>query len=1226
MRSRSVFELPGTPADFDADFFPATHDLRIGSGGQIPHQDVEAVASLPEYQSAVSEHGDDSDNAPVASSLAFLESFADRGHETTTDPTETSVPDVTGSGSINVLGLPIDETNADNGGLHTGPSIATSFAGPNDALFGPTASTPIAISISQANLALTAVGLNSVEAVSDSAHPTSEANLNDNAPLAGMSDVAFLENSGEQSPPTVNSAVSSSGATAAQVQAALDESSLSVNGSGIKVGVLSDSFDDLGGAAADEADGALPSASNIQILKDLSSGGTDEGRAMMEIIHDIAPGASLAFYTAFDSEQDFANGILALANAGAKVIVDDVGYFDEPFFQNGIVAQAIQTVEAEGVTYVTAAGNDGSNGYQAAFSATSGTFDGHALTNAENFGGSLTQTVTINTEGTGDDVPLVLEWNQAYGAVSSSTADLELLVFQNGRLVGTATNAGDGEPRNPWIEYDFPASGTYQIAIENTSTPGTDAGLIFKEIAEGDGLPATISGANSGTVVGHSMTPGAITAGAVSAADTPAFGFSPASESFSSSGAGTELLFNNNGMALSSPDVLSPVAVSGVDDVATSVSGGLSDFYGTSAASASLAGVAALILSADPNLTPAQVESIMEQTALSMGNSAVAGTGLVQVDPAVTEALALVTQVIQTDGSTELARVGGAYSLYNTGTSTGPELHYGGSLVTVGEFGAWSPIGAVQVAGGYDVAWHDSSSGLYTIWSTDANGNYLSNLIGAVSGNSTALETYETTFNQDLNGDGTIGVPQVVIHNDGTTNFVEVGNSFFLDPASGGTGPELHYDGSVVTAGEFGTWTPIGAVQVTGGYDVAWHDPSSGLYTIWNTDANGNYMSNLIGAVAGNSAAFESYETVFGWDLNGDGTIGVLQVVIHNDGTTKFVEVGNNFFLDPAAGGTGPELQYGGSAVTAGEFGTWTPIGAVQVAGGYDVAWHDPSSGLYTIWNTDANGNYISNLIGAVAGNSAAFESYETVFGWDLNGDGTIGVPQVVIHNDGTTKFVEVGNNFFLDPAAGGTGPELQYGGSAVTAGEFGTWTPIGAVQVAGGGYDIAWHDTSSDLYTVWRIDTDGNYLSNLIPASSGNSSAVESMETVFNQDLNGDGTIGVPSSSQMAGSGQAIAQLHSTSDNFQFNSNSAVQPSAFALGSETSVVTAGHDGFAFALDHGPVGAADFVHATDFLPLNATAPTESHGAPTGGHQGEVGDAPNIAHAQWWAHHSDFHLT
>ena len=198
--------------------------------------------------------------------------------------------------------------------------------------------------------------------------------------------------------PTTHASVNATGATAAQLQQALDESGLSVNGSGIKVGVLSDSFNDLGGAAADEADGALPSASNIDVIKDLASGGTDEGRAMMQIIHDIAPGASLAFYTAFDSEQDFANGILALAAAGAKVIVDDVSYFDEPFFQNGVVAQAIQKVEAEGVVYVTAAGNDASNGYQAAWSALSGSYDGVKLTDAESFGGSLVQTVTIGAE------------------------------------------------------------------------------------------------------------------------------------------------------------------------------------------------------------------------------------------------------------------------------------------------------------------------------------------------------------------------------------------------------------------------------------------------------------------------------------------------------------------------------------------------------------------------------------------------------------------------------------------------------------------------------------------------------------------------------------------------------------------------------------------------------------------------------------------------------------
>jgi hypothetical protein len=99
---------------------------------------------------------------------------------------------------------------------------------------------------------------------------------------------------------------------------------------------------------------------------------------MMQIIHDIAPNASLAFYTAFNSEQDFANGILALAAAGCKVICDDVFYYDEPMFQNGVVAQAIETVEKQGVTFVTAAGNNGSVAYQSAWMPISGSLTGSA--------------------------------------------------------------------------------------------------------------------------------------------------------------------------------------------------------------------------------------------------------------------------------------------------------------------------------------------------------------------------------------------------------------------------------------------------------------------------------------------------------------------------------------------------------------------------------------------------------------------------------------------------------------------------------------------------------------------------------------------------------------------------------------------------------------------------------------------------------------------------------
>ena len=71
-----------------------------------------------------------------------------------------------------------------------------------------------------------------------------------------------------------------------------------------------------------------------------------------------------------------------------------------------------------------------------------------------------------------------------------------------------------------------------------------------------------------------------------------------------------------------------------------------------------------------------------------------------------------------------------------------------------GQFGAWTPIGAEQTATGYEVAWKVAGADQYTVWNTDSSGNYVSNIVGVVSGTSTALESLETSFHQDLNGDG----------------------------------------------------------------------------------------------------------------------------------------------------------------------------------------------------------------------------------------------------------------------------------------------------------------------------------------------------------------------------------------------------------------------------------------------------------------------------------------
>ena len=130
-------------------------------------------------------------------------------------------------------------------------------------------------------------------------------------------------------------------------------------------------------------------------------------------------------------------------------------------------------------------------------------------------------------------------------------------------------------------------------------------------------------------------------------------------------------------------------------------------------------------------------------------------------------------------------------------------------------------------------------------------------------------------------------------------------------------------------------------------------------------------------------------------------------------------------------------LQYGGAVVVAGEFGGWTPIGAVQTASGYDVAWQIPGADEYTVWSTDSNGNYIANIIGPTAGNDYALESIETTFNQDLNGDGTIGLTQTAIQTNtnslGSTSLTGVANQYFISTVS--ADPVLQYAGAPVTAG-----------------------------------------------------------------------------------------------------------------------------------------------------------------------------------------------
>lgn len=169
-----------------------------------------------------------------------------------------------------------------------------------------------------------------------------------------------------------------------------------------------------------------------------------------------------------------------------------------------------------------------------------------------------------------------------------------------------------------------------------------------------------------------------------------------------------------------------------------------------------------------------------------------------------------------------------------------------------------------------------------------------------------------------------------------------------MENISGSVVAFLKYNGSVVTDGEFGLWTPVGAKQTGDGYEVVWSLPGADQYVVWNVDSNGNYISNATGIFTGDSAALEANfgELGHGGEFPAPGgTTPATPFTINTSSTTTLASIASTgqaafFELNPAGGGTGPLLELHGALVTDGQFGAgWTPLVAIQTGDGYEVAW-----------------------------------------------------------------------------------------------------------------------------------------------------------------------------------------------------------------------------------------------------------------------------------------------
>ena len=395
-----------------------------------------------------------------------------------------------------------------------------------------------------------------------------------------------------------------------------------------------------------------------------------------------------------------------------------------------------------------------------------------------------------------------------------------------------------------------------------------------------------------------------------------------------------------------------------------------------------------------------------------------------------------------------------------------------------------------------------------------------------------------------------LGSP-TVIEAHGATSLVQISSFYFLQSNSNGAGPELYCYGAPVTAGQFGAWTPIGTEQTAGGYQVVLKNGTADSYIVWSVDSNGNYITNTAPA-SGSSSGIVSLETSFQQDLNGDGVIGapvVSGTAIEAFGSTKLVQAGSNYYLQSISNGSGPELLCYGAPVAAGQFGAWAPIGTEQTSSGYQVVLKNGTADSYSVWTTDTGGNYVSNSA-TVSGSSSTIQSLELSFLQDLNGDGAMGAPAVsgtAIEALGSTKLVQVGSNFYLQNISNGSGPELKCYGAPVSVGQLGAWTPIGTEQTSSG-YLVVFKNGTADSYVVWSVDGNGNYLTNTAIAS-GASSTIKSLETSFQQDLNGDGVISnaaapAPSATLPIGTLQSVSAVSASGDAFMFRSD---------LGSQTA-------------------------------------------------------------------------
>lgn len=416
-----------------------------------------------------------------------------------------------------------------------------------------------------------------------------------------------------------------------------------ITGAGIKVCVLSDGVNTL---LARQASGDLPASVDVVAGQ---AGNGDEGTAMLEIVHDMAPGATLGFATAQGGQAQMAANIQTLRNAphNCTIIVDDWTYFLAAPFQEGVIAQAVTTVTASGALFFSDAANSGNLAH-----GTSGTWEGDFVNGGpvsapvpgvgsstlHSFGANAYNTITTRS-GFGW---YVLSWSDPMAA-SSNDYDLFILNSTGTSVLfqSTIRQTGTQNPQE-WISTGTDLTNGRIVVVNYQGTAATRGLRIDTERGR-------LSVATNGNTFGHNGGVNTITTAAVNVATAGGGMFVGGAtnpvENFSSDGprrlfytpAGAAItpgnvLFGTNGGTL-----LNKVDITAADGVTTTTPG-FTTFFGTSAAAPHAAAIAALAWSAKPTAPAATIRTALVGSALdneATGWDVAGGAGIVMAPASV---------------------------------------------------------------------------------------------------------------------------------------------------------------------------------------------------------------------------------------------------------------------------------------------------------------------------------------------------------------------------------------------------------------------------------------------------------------------------------------------------------------------------------------------------------------------------------------------------------------